>query len=258
MASPFPGMNPYLEHPEFWSEVHHRLIVAMADAIVESLPFDYHVAIEKRTYWATPEDAVLVGIPDVTVFSQQATNRQSATAVASPPEAITVNLPIPEEVKEGYLEIREVATGQVVTVIELLSPTNKRLGEGRKAYEKKRLQVLGSSTHLVEIDLLRKGQPLPILGEVPTSDYRIIVSRRNKRPRAQLYAFSVRNAIPAFPIPLKSGEIEPVVELKPLLDGIYDRARFDSRLDYTQNLIPPLSEEDTAWVDAVLQEQGLR
>ncbi|MGK7884891.1 MAG: DUF4058 family protein, partial [Crocosphaera sp.] len=27
MPSPFPGMNPYLELPQFWSQVHNRLIV---------------------------------------------------------------------------------------------------------------------------------------------------------------------------------------------------------------------------------------
>jgi hypothetical protein len=260
MASPFPGMNPYLEHLELWSEVHHRLIVAMADKIVESLPPRYRVAVEKRTYLSTPEDAVLVGIPDVAVLSQSSSESRTttATAIVSPSKPITVSLPVPEEVKEGYLEIREVATGQVITVIELLSPTNKRPGEGRKTYEEKRLQVLGSRTHLVEIDLLRKGQPLPILGEVPTSDYRIVVSRRHQRPRAQLYAFGVRHSLPAFPIPLQSGEVEPVVELKPLLDGIYDRARFDLSIDYTQDPVPPLSEEDAAWVDELLREQGLR
>jgi hypothetical protein len=31
MPSPFPGMDPYLENPEFWPGVHNRLIVAIID-----------------------------------------------------------------------------------------------------------------------------------------------------------------------------------------------------------------------------------
>ncbi|NJL46340.1 MAG: DUF4058 family protein [Leptolyngbyaceae cyanobacterium SM2_5_2] len=33
MPSSFPGMNPDLEHPERWSTVHNRLIVALADVL---------------------------------------------------------------------------------------------------------------------------------------------------------------------------------------------------------------------------------
>ena len=31
MESPFPGIDPYLEHPWLWPDVHHRLIAALAD-----------------------------------------------------------------------------------------------------------------------------------------------------------------------------------------------------------------------------------
>lgn len=152
MPSPFPGMNPYLEHPELWMEVHHRLITALANAIESNLSFDYRVAIEKRVYTLTPEDAVLVGIPDVAVISQ---NRSASANVLPTADAtLTVLLPMPEEIRESYLEIRDVKTGAVITLIEVLSPTNKRPGKGRTTYESKRNDVLGSATHLVEIDLL--------------------------------------------------------------------------------------------------------
>lgn len=258
MRSPFPGMNPYLENPELWSEVHSRLIVAIADDLIDHLSQQYRVAIEKRTYFSGEDESVLVGIPDVSVVSKQLEPSQSTIATLTPPvEPITVTLPLAEEVQERYLEIREAATGTVITAIEILSPKNKRAGEGRQAYERKRNQVLASLTHLVEIDLLRGGQPLPILGATP-SDYRIVVSRSDRRPSAQLYAFSVRQEIPSFPVPLKTGEEEPLLNLQGILDNVYQRGRYHLAIDYTQPAQPPLVGDEIIWSEALLHEQELR
>lgn len=219
VPSPFPGMNPYLENPELWPEGHHRLITAIADAIAPPIPPKYRVAIEKRTYLSDGEDQT----PSNTTLSAQS-------------ESVTVILPMPEEVREGYLEIREVTTGRVVTAIEVLSPTNKRAGKGRETYETKRREVLSSPTHLVEIDLLRDDKPMRIMSETQKTDYRILVSRRNRRPLAQLYAFTVRQEIPKFPLPLQLGDTEPLVDLQSLLIGVYERAGFDLAVDYSRQL----------------------
>ncbi len=261
MSYPFPGMNPYLEHHELWPEVHHRLITAIAIVLGPSLPPKYRVAIEKRTYLSDVSDSVLIGIPDVAVTSQRSIPTQTRSTIATLPaksESVTVTLPIPEEIRESYLEIRDVATSHVVTVIEILSPTNKRAGKGREAYEDKRSQVLASPTHLVEIDFLRGGKPMPILGETPRTDYRILVARRNNRPRAQLYGFNVRQEIPQFLLPLRSRDPEPLVDLQSLLAQVYEQARFDISVDYSLEPVPPLKKDDKAWADRLLREQGLR
>jgi hypothetical protein len=39
-------MNPYLEQPELWSAVHSRLIVAIADNLVDHLSEQYRVEVE--------------------------------------------------------------------------------------------------------------------------------------------------------------------------------------------------------------------
>src|SRR5690606_10818361 len=117
----------------------------------------------------------------------------NAGPAARSASAVMVEVPVPDEVREVWLEIRSPQSGEVVTVLELLSPTNKRPGRGRQKYEEKRFATLGTRTHLVEIDLLRGGAPMPISGSVPRSDYRILVSRGNRRPRAELYPFSVRD-----------------------------------------------------------------
>ena len=253
MASPFPGMDPYLENSEFWSAVHSRLIVAIADELVDHLSEKYRVEVEKRVYCSSDEESVLVGIPDVAVATGRSTaSRNGSSIISLPVQPETVTIPLAEEVIERYLEIREVATGMVVTVIELLSPKNKRPGEGRIAYLRKRNQVLASASHLIEIDLLRGGTPLPMSGKHP-SDYRILVSRADQRPTADLYGFSLQQPIPPFPVPLLPGEEEPILDLQPLLRRIYEKGRYHLAIDYRQPLIPALSEPDQNWVAMLLK-----
>jgi hypothetical protein len=261
MSSPFLGMNPYLENPALWSKVHKRLIVAISDSLSPQIRPKYIVDIEERVYQTREEDSILVGIPDVAVqISQKTTNSETGNiAVAAPPATSTsVTIPMPEIIRESYLEVRDVATREVVTVIEVLSPKNKRPGEGRKVYDKKRLRVFGSSTHLVEIDLLRDGKPMLILQNNILSNYRILVSRSEYRPQADLYAFNLQNPIPAFPLPLRDNDSEPILDLQTLINELYDRASYDLIIDYRQEPVPALSEENAAWTDALLREKGLR
>ncbi|MEQ9237470.1 DUF4058 family protein [Coleofasciculus sp. E2-BRE-01] len=263
MPSPFPGMDPYLEHSELWAEVHSRLIVNLADFLGPQLRPKYRVAVEKRTY-TDLSDAALVGLPDVAVVSRGSTTNQNSSTTSSTAtvltqnEPVTVRIPMPEEVKESYLEIREIGTGAVVTAIEILSPKNKRAVVGRQAYSRKRLEVLGSFTHLVEIDLLRRGKPMLIWGERPRGDYNILISRSDKRPLAQLYRFGVREKIPVFPLPLTSTDVEPIVDLQELFTQVYDRASFDLAVDYGSEPVPPLKADDAAWAATLLQESGWR
>jgi hypothetical protein len=156
-------------------------------------------------------------------------------------------VPMGEDMEEVFLEVREATTGKAVTVLELLSPVNKLVSRGREAYEEKRAQALRTRTSLVEVDLLRAGQPMPVVGSSIPSDYRILVSRGATRPRAQLYAWTVRETIPAFPLPLLPEDAEPMVELGTVLHALYDRAGYDLRLDYARAPVPPLGAEDAAW-----------
>lgn len=260
MPSPFPGIDPYVEHPEFWSEVHNRLIVAIADSLSPQLRPKYRVAIEKRIYLNDNNESLLVGIADVTVLtnrSKAVLQSSAATLSTRHKSPVQVTVPLPEEVRESYLEIREVAGGRVITVLEILSPTNKRPGTGRIVYERKRQQILASETHLVEIDLLRSGTPMPLLENLSTY-YSILVSRSHQRPVADLYAFSLQEEIPLFSVPLAPNEPEPDVDLQPLFNAVYDRAGLDLVIDYAQPPLPAFIEADAAWADALLREQNLR
>ena len=114
---------------------------------------------------------------------------------------LDVEVPMTDEVEESYLEIYEVRAGKLITIIELLSPSNKVSNEGREQYEQKRASVLRTRTNLVEIDLLRAGEPMLVSGRPPRSNYRILISPSWLRPKAQLYAFGMLQHIPQFPLP---------------------------------------------------------
>lgn len=242
-------MNPNLENPSLWSEVHSWLIVELARSLNPSLIPKYRAAVEKRVYL----DALLVGIPDASVFQQNSEAERACvvtTGVLSKP--IRVTLPLTEEITERYLEIREVKTGRVVTVVEVLSPKNKRVGEGRDKYLTKRQKVLNSATHLVEIALLRTGSFMPMVEAIP-SHYRILVSRANFRPEAELYPFNLRESIPQFLLPLQSGDQEPVVNLSEVLRQVYQEAALDLAIDYSEQPVPALSESDFQWVRSLME-----
>jgi Protein of unknown function (DUF4058) len=255
MPSPFPGMDPYLEDPFFWHQVHSQLIVALSHDLGGKLRPKYYAAIETRTYLEDGDDSVFIGIPDAIVFSDtqaRATTPNTATLTLPIAQPQKVRLVEPIEVKERYLEIRKVGTHEVIAAIEVLSPKNKK-GEGRKVYLKKRQAILESASHFVEIDLLRVAQPILVDGALGKSDYRILVSAAGDRPNADLYQFSLRDEIPVFLLPLRSEDEAIAVDLGRLLKEVYDQACFDLQVDYGQPVPEPmLSAADAAWVKEVV------
>jgi len=261
MAGPFPGMDPYLEGRLIWPDVHLGLIAAIRDVLVPQVAPAYSVRIEQRTYIAQVTPPRLVGRPDLGLIravpdAAPAGGTAVATLVAVAPQVVA--LPEYEEIREGYLELRDSGTQEVVTVIEILSPTNKQPGEGRREYEAKRQQVLRSQTSLVEIDLLRAGEPMAMVPQ-PRLDYRLLLGAGWERPQATLYAFGLRQAIPEIPIPLRRGEAPAALALGTVLSELYQRARYDLSLDYRERPPdPPLADGDAAWIDELLCAKGLR
>lgn len=253
MQSPFPGMNPYLEHPSLWPDVHNSLIAAIRDDLAGAVAPRYYVGLERRTYLMKPDDVVFIGRPDIAVIPRSSYQPPYNPLPLAEVDVLNVEIPMNDEVEEIFLEVHEVYTGKLVTVLEVLSPVNKLHGKGRAEYEEKRDHVFKTRTNLVEIDLLRAGEPMPVISRPIQSDYRILVSRGSKRPHAQLYPFNLRQPIPSFHLPLLPGDDEPLVNLNNILHALYTRARFDLRLDYAQPPVPPLRLEDEPWAKELLQ-----
>lgn len=248
--SPFPGMDAYLEAPALWSSVHTRLIVAMIDAIAAILPAGYAVDIEQRVYLTTPGDADRVSMePDVFVMREAAINYRvgpvTSPTLVEPPES-------DPEIRDRFLEIRDSRSREVITVIELLSPFNKRSGtQGYEAFQEKRRRVMASRTHWLEIDLLRKGERP---GEVASqSDYYALLKRGNRLRPYEVWFFSLRDSLPTVSVPLRSPDEDLPLDLQTILADVYRRARYGENLDYTASPPPPpLAPDNAAWAKSLI------
>ena len=235
----------------------------IADYMNPILRPKYRMSMEQRVYTQNNDDhsLELVGIPDNVVFTPSSNPSETSSHVAvAPPkvEPLTVSTPQPETVKEWYLQVKNVETQEVVTVIEILSPKNKKVGEGRNKYLKKREQVLMSLTHLIEIDLLKKGEIMPMnIDDTIKSDYRIIISRSDRRPQAELYAFNLAQEIPSIPLPSKPEDEAPLIPLQELLHSIYEKVSYDLAINYQKQPLEDLSENEQLWINNLSQQQDL-
>ena len=275
-ANPFPGMNPYLENPGLWPDVHNSVIVGLRTLLSRQLRPEYRVTTVERVYVMTEPGSNGSGsggsngvrIPDVAVLTAAAPAPGAGASAgelrfpmpARSKDAIAVQLPATELLKERYLEVRRVDNRQVVAIIELLSPTNKG-GDGYREYLAKRAATLYSPTHLVEIDLLRAGRRMPVIGPAPAeAHYRILVANaRRSEPVADLYAFGIRQAIPDFVMPLAQEDEGIAVNLNSVVNSVYADGSYDLDIDYGQDPPePPLPDDDRAWVEQLLRQQGLR
>ncbi|MEW4566891.1 DUF4058 family protein [Tautonia sp. JC769] len=263
MAMIFPGMDPYLEHPGLWPGFHNWFIIALAEAMQPRLRPRYVAAVEARLYI---EGADRESIPDVLVHrtpsSTSAPVQRPGFAVAEEDAPVIVQAS-PAEVSESYLTILDRSSGQkVVTVIELLSPSNKQGGPGRKLYRSKQRDLLRSDVHLVEIDLLRTGRhtvavPRGLAEPRGPYDYLICVNRA-KRPRDEyeLYPRSLRRPLPTISVPLARGDDDLRVPLQPVLEHTYDAGSYRDRIPYDRPCVPPLSSDDQAWADALIRSDN--
>ncbi|MFO0808013.1 MAG: DUF4058 family protein [Gemmataceae bacterium] len=243
MPSPFPGMNPYIEAETVWRDFHERLIPRMADAIGAQVLPRYFVVVDEALYVQDPpEGNRLFGYGDAAVLPGAASNG-GAPAAATLTAPAHVWEPDVEQERLSVLNVVDSVSRDVVTVIELLSPTNKR--RHRDQYLAKRARILASESHFVEIDLLRGGPRMP-WRDMPRCDYYAVVSRVGDRPKADVWPAGLRDRLPRVPIPLRAADGDVSVELQDLLHAVYDAAGYAFRI-YDAPPDPPLSAADAAW-----------
>jgi hypothetical protein len=257
----FPGMDPYLEEPALWPDVHHRLISSISDQIQPLLSPRYITAIEPYVAMETIEIVPTRSVvPDSAVIERERAGetRGVATAIAPAPLTGTVALEIPT--RYHRIEIRRVGEGTLVTAIEILSPVNKRPGaDAADAYERKRREIFNSDAHLLEIDLLRGGRRPALLQPLPDDPYFIFLSRAAERPLIRIWPQPLQKPIPVVPIPLQWPDPDIPLDLSKAIAQAYRSARYDLRIDYRQSPpSPELTAEDAAWLDDLLRARGLR
>jgi len=252
-------MDPYLER--HWGDIHHSLIQYARDQLQEQLPDPLRARVEERIFLESDAGWSRNVIPDVRIIGPKrlaAAQTEPAfdeggVAVAEPLRLLLPN----ESITEGFIEIRDVSTGnRVITVIEFLSLANKAGGKGTDEYLRKQREVLSSDTSLVEIDLLRGGRrvtavPMQSLPDSHRTPYHVCIHRAWGGNEFEVYRIPLRERLPVIPIPLRPTDRDVRLDLQALVDQAYRLGRYDD-LDYSRRPEPALEAEDAAWATGVL------
>lgn len=262
MPSPFPGMDPWLEDPTRWPGVHQALITYLRDDMQPRLRPRYAATIGERVYIAAHHRSIY---PDVMVVQRPLKEAAVEYVVDAPttagdegdiaqPWIVTLR---PEEMRVPYIEIVQTESGEVVTVIELISSINKAEGLGRDQYLKKQAEILRGQANLVEIDLLGTGlrtmpTPRDTTGKLPPHRYLIGVYRATDRAHVEVYPIRLDQRLPRFRVPLRAPDPDIVVDLQAPFDRCYDNGAYADLVDYTHPAPVALSDEEQAWVQARL------
>jgi hypothetical protein len=256
-------MDPYLEAPSLWPDVHHELISEIRAALDPALRPSYVARVELRVYISDDEDPGReVLVPDLRVEAGPK-RRGTRKTKGEPESAVTEPLIVPtlldEEIEEAFLKIVHVESESLVTLIEVLSPANKVRGSrGRTSFMRKRQDILNSEVHWVEIDLLRAGTPSVTDPPLRPSDYRVLISRADRRLRTLHWPISVRQELPVIGIPLRGKDPEAPVALGAVLRSVYDRAAYDVSVDYRKEPEPPLTGNDAKWARELVRKRVSR
>jgi hypothetical protein len=224
----------------------------MSDAISEEVSPNYYVALEEHVYIHEPPEpkSRFLGRPDLAIVRTREAEFATATAVLDAP--VYTSLPEPMDVvRESFIEIRDDEE-HLVTVLELLSPSNKQAGYDRDAYIAKRRHYLLSNVNFIEIDLLRGGPRMPI-EELSPCDYYVLVKRATERTRAGIWPIRLRDRLPEIPIPLRAPDPDAKLDLQAVLHDVYDRAGYRHRI-YRGTPKPKLVADDAQWAEAIVKE----
>jgi hypothetical protein len=237
-----------------------RLATQISDQLMPLLRPKYVARLEIHMVTdETPEAEIGIMYPDVEIVRtyrrrdqppaqhSDTSGRDTTTSSMTP---VTVSVPLWEfEVRLATVEIRDVAQNQLVTSIQILSPVNKRelgLSKDREKHQHLRL----AKVHLLEIDLLRRGQRIQLHPHVQTSDYRVSLIRAQARV-ADIWSINLPEPLPVVPVPLRPPDDDVLLNLSTALATIYDRAVYDFSIQYTQPPPPPpLSPAAQAWLQA--------
>ena len=256
MSMIFPGMDPYLEGPQIWPGVHSRLIVYIADQLQPLLRPRYVAAIEERVFVEGADRHI---VPDLLLKSRPAPRAAGGAATLECDEPLTVQV-APIEIHETYIAILDRQSGkEVVTVIEVVSPTNKFPGSGRDSYLEKQREVRHSGTHLVEVDLLRAGSHVVSIPEWSARerasyDYLVCVNRaRPIRSAYEIYPRALRDRLPRIRIPLADGDPDVRLDIQAALEQVYDAGSYRDLIDYGARCEPRLSDDDQRWANVLAQ-----
>jgi hypothetical protein len=248
-------MDPFIEGQR-WQDFHTTLIGLLKESLVPVVRPKYSVDIGQDVYLISKEDLPeRVVEPDlglVEASEEMRSESGSSTAAMATLTPAVLTLPDPPRRKQKYLSIRDRENRKVVTVIELLSPTNESPSDGYIEYLSKRENILATRTNLVELDFLRRGKRLPTREGLPPADYYAFICRAPRYPKVEVYYWTLRRSLPAIPIPLAACDADVSLDLQEAFTKTYDRSGYDYVLDYRRPTEPPLEDADEEWARTLL------
>jgi hypothetical protein len=220
-------MDPYLEDEPLWAAFQHQLVNCLYQILLPGLVDRYRARIGQRLY--TTEQALFTSV-------------------------------VREEHQEEFIEIRQRNDGRLVTLVDMVSPSNKLTEPGRQAYLSKRREAKASSAGLVEVDLVLQGQPMLDYSRegLPDWDYAVTVTRSNQPERYEIYTATLQKRLPRFRLPLASDDRDTVVDLHAAFTRCYDQGSFGARVDYKRDPAIPMKDEDRVWLHELLKQHKLR
>jgi hypothetical protein len=248
MNCPFPGMDPYLEHPALWESVHAGLIVAIANQLQPKLDPRYITSIEERVSIKGPQRRV----PDVWI--RKVRDAEGMTALGEGESDTAVIVEVEDlEIHETRVEILDSSHDmKLVALIEVVSPTNKAAGPGRVSYLAKQEETLARDCHLIEIDLVRHGRHILCVPEWRVEFLKpfaslCCISRWPWRNRFELYPRALRERLPRLGVPLADEGPDVMLDLQTALEQVYVEGRYWRRIRYDQLCEPSLLSDDQTW-----------
>jgi hypothetical protein len=227
MSSPLPGMNPYLEEESLWPSFQHQLVQCLYQKLLPGLIDRYRARVCQRHYLI---------------------------------EQILFTSVTREERQEEYIEIRQRSDNRLITLLEVVSPSNKTSQQGRTAYLDKRRECRANNASLVEIDLILQGQPLidyPREG-LPDWDYAVTVTRSTQPDRYEIYTATLQKRLPRFRMPLAADDRDTVVDLQLAFNQAFDQGNFSAQIDYRRDPRTRLDDDDRRWLDDWLKQHKYR
>jgi hypothetical protein len=252
MGSPFPGVDPFLEGQGVWHDFHVSFNVCLREKLMQLLPDNYIARIEEHVYFDDDSGtAISRTVPDVEV-EQIAVTQHPMVGVGKGVVATLEPVVVPnrffDPTKVRYIEVRTREEGHVVTVIETLSPTNKS-GSGRSEYLAKRLALMYEDLNLVELDLLLRGRRIEMGGPIPAGDFYAMISRGDRRPNCEIYAWGLTDSLPRIPIPLKSPDPDVIIDLQEVFSITFDRGPYNRLVRYRRPIGLTLPDTMARWVE---------
>lgn len=227
MPSPFPGMDPFLETDRLWPLFHHHFVASLFQILLPNLIDRYRARVTQRVY--TTEMPLFTSI-------------------------------IREEHREEHIEIRQRCDNRLITLVDVVSPTNKLNPQGRAAYLEKRRETRAQNSSIVEVDLVMQGQPMLDYSRdgLPDWDYAVTVTRSIQPERYEIYTSTLQKRLPRFKLPLAMDDRDTVVDLQAAFARCYDQGGFAGQIDYQTEPAALKQADDRKWLNDLLTQLKVR